>query len=257
MTKQAETDSSQNLYIFYLVQIADLEITNTSLMAINANLEKTKIKQAQEIRELRRRMQAPLPSSTSSGGLLLSPRTDDFPWLNSAEVGSSPLLGASKEDYDENYDWDEILRRDVHFAEVVRAVEELHRTARDALQRSTESEAAKVGGRVLNPFESRAKERQESDAGKTCTGRSPTRQASSNPDEEAESEADVDSVTASLADLSLATTGTGVSGTSDVSNGSITSSSSSTIDDGDEDGSTSFEASMLSIHHPGSLSAID
>jgi len=36
--------------------MADLEITNRSLLAINASLEKTKARQAQEIRELRRKL---------------------------------------------------------------------------------------------------------------------------------------------------------------------------------------------------------
>ena len=39
-----------------LCKIEDLEITNRSLMAINASLEKTKNKQAKEIRELRRKL---------------------------------------------------------------------------------------------------------------------------------------------------------------------------------------------------------
>ena len=38
------------------IQMADLEITNRSLLAINASLEKTKTRQAQEIRELRRKL---------------------------------------------------------------------------------------------------------------------------------------------------------------------------------------------------------
>jgi hypothetical protein len=37
-------------------QIADLEITNRSLLAINASLEQTKHRQAKEIRELRRKL---------------------------------------------------------------------------------------------------------------------------------------------------------------------------------------------------------
>ena len=37
-------------------QIADLEITNRSLLAINSSLESTKHRQAKEIRELRRRL---------------------------------------------------------------------------------------------------------------------------------------------------------------------------------------------------------
>ncbi|KAH8835552.1 hypothetical protein DL96DRAFT_1574658 [Flagelloscypha sp. PMI_526] len=37
-------------------KIADLEITNTSLLAINASMERTKNKQAKEIRELRRKL---------------------------------------------------------------------------------------------------------------------------------------------------------------------------------------------------------
>ena len=40
----------------HTLQIEDLEITNRSLMAINASLEKTKNKQAKEIRELRRKL---------------------------------------------------------------------------------------------------------------------------------------------------------------------------------------------------------
>jgi hypothetical protein len=50
-----------------LVQIADLEITNRSLLAINASLETAKHRQAKEIRELRRKLR--------ESRLILPPRT--------------------------------------------------------------------------------------------------------------------------------------------------------------------------------------
>ena len=39
-----------------MLQIADLEITNRSLLSINSTLEATKHRQAKEIRELRRKL---------------------------------------------------------------------------------------------------------------------------------------------------------------------------------------------------------
>lgn len=56
----AEDDDSDELNVKATAKsnrkIADLEITNRSLMAINASLETTKHKQAKEIRELRRKL---------------------------------------------------------------------------------------------------------------------------------------------------------------------------------------------------------
>ena len=123
----------------------DLEITNTSLLAINASLEKTKVQQAQEIRNLRHRTRerSIAPLSTAS---LLSPLPDEYPWA----CHGSPC--ATDDEVDEEVEWDELVRQDKHFAEVVKSVDSLLWRAERALKHSVKSEEERIGGKVLNIF---------------------------------------------------------------------------------------------------------
>lgn len=120
------------------VQILDLEITNTSLLAINASLEKAKVKQAQELRDLRRTLRDRTIGPPSSS--LLSPMSDASPW---------PRLEA---DVDYDFAWEDILARDAPFAEAIRAVEAMTLHAKNALEKTVASENLPVGGRVLNQY---------------------------------------------------------------------------------------------------------
>ena len=120
------------------LQILDLEITNTSLLAINASLEKAKVRQAQELRDLRRTLRDRTIGPPSSS--LLSPISDASPW---------PRL---ETEVDDDFAWEEILARDAPFAEALRAVEAMTLHAKTALEKTVASENLTVGGRVLNQY---------------------------------------------------------------------------------------------------------
>ncbi|EGO05124.1 hypothetical protein SERLA73DRAFT_128875 [Serpula lacrymans var. lacrymans S7.3] len=92
-------------------KIADLEITNRSLLAINASLENTKHRQAKEIRDLRRKLR--------DSRLSLSPGT--FRVLN-----SSPYLSESDHDEeDEGTDNGRKGKGDVLYEKIKMMLEEL------------------------------------------------------------------------------------------------------------------------------------
>ena len=90
----------------------DLEITNASLVSLNATLEKGKAKQATEIRELRRRIR------------------DQSLHLPFPPLPTSPI----PEDSDDEEDWDDVLESDPSFKEIARVMESLIRRGNNAIQ---------------------------------------------------------------------------------------------------------------------------
>lgn len=86
---------------FHLLQIADLEITNRSLMVINASLEAAKHRQAKEIRDLRRRLR--------ESRLILPPKAYR---LITGQIGDTSFDADPDDDSDED-DTDEIGTLDV------------------------------------------------------------------------------------------------------------------------------------------------
>lgn len=125
-----------------MAQVLDLQIQNASLLAINATLERTKLKQSNEIRDLRRRMRdkSLAPISSASPGLL-SPVSDEF---------------FSGDDSDEEVDFDTLLKEDEKFADVARLLEALLRRASDAIAyQPTEKDLANK--KVLTSVEMEAK----------------------------------------------------------------------------------------------------
>jgi hypothetical protein len=126
------------------LQILDLEITNTSLLAINASLEKAKAKQSAEIRTLRRQIRdrtsfAPLTSSN-----LLSSTSDDFAW--------NPSI--LDEEDEEEMTWEDILGQDEKFADMVRLLDSMNRRGKEALEKTVKSEEKHLGGpKVLSHFD--------------------------------------------------------------------------------------------------------
>lgn len=93
----------------------DLEITNNSLTAVNATLERTKSKQAAEIRDLRRLLRdQPLPSPHLSS---LMERAGSH-----ASTGP-PTPGLTIDEEEE--DWETVLKEDPTYADALRLVEEL------------------------------------------------------------------------------------------------------------------------------------
>jgi len=86
------------------LQIEDLEITNRSLMVINASLEAAKHRQAKEIRDLRRRLR--------ESRLILPPKA--YRLITSGQVGNTSLDADPDDDEDdEDEDTDEIGALDV------------------------------------------------------------------------------------------------------------------------------------------------
>ncbi|KZS93345.1 hypothetical protein SISNIDRAFT_485603 [Sistotremastrum niveocremeum HHB9708] len=104
-------------------KIADLEITNKSLLAINGNLESVKHRQAKEIRELRRKLR--------ESRLVLPPVR--FKMLESTEGDQGEKDPLSEEEESE-----EESAKDENFERVKRLVEDLLSTARRALESKPE-----------------------------------------------------------------------------------------------------------------------
>ena len=81
---------------FHTLQIEDLEITNRSLMVINASLEAAKRRQAKEIQDLRRRLR--------ESRLILPPKA--YRLVTSGQVANA-FLGTNLDDEDDNNDDDD------------------------------------------------------------------------------------------------------------------------------------------------------
>ncbi|SCV71107.1 BQ2448_2695 [Microbotryum intermedium] len=139
-------------------KILDLEITNKSLLSINASLEQLKIKHTAELRDMRRRMRE------SNAGLALAPfRTPQSPRKTKAVStnGSvSPFEGISSDDEEDGDDeggdesevsWERILDKDPHYAAVCQTIEALMRRGKQAI--ASKVEEKNLGGRVLNAME--------------------------------------------------------------------------------------------------------
>ena len=111
----------------------DLEITNASLVSLNATLEKGKAKQATEIRELRRRIR------------------DQSLHLPFPPLPTSPSPGDQDDDSDAEEDWDQVLEADPPFKEIARVMESLIRRGTNAIQAPMHSgtkvlgEGARIG----------------------------------------------------------------------------------------------------------------
>lgn len=115
-------------------QVLDLEITNASLVSLNATLEKGKAKQATEIRELRRRIR------------------DQSLHLPFPPLPTSPSPGDQDDESDtEEEDWDQVLDADPPFREIARVMESLIRRGTNAVQAPMHSgtkvlgEGARIG----------------------------------------------------------------------------------------------------------------
>jgi hypothetical protein len=128
-----------------LVQIADLEITNRSLLAINASLETAKHRQAKEIRELRRKLR--------ESRLILPPRA--YQAVKSStdhdDTTDEDENANDEEDEDSSKDGDQVYKR------IKVLLEGLLDSGRRALETTTAdfSQGAKGVAKVLNAEELR------------------------------------------------------------------------------------------------------
>lgn len=115
-------------------KIADLEITNRSLLSINASLEATKHRQAKEIRELRRKLR--------ESRLILPPRA-----YRAVKSSLEPNEVADDEDDgedDEEDDGDAVEDGDEIYKRIKAVLEGLLANGKRALERSTTEGGAKV-----------------------------------------------------------------------------------------------------------------
>ncbi|KAH0591097.1 hypothetical protein H2248_001202 [Termitomyces sp. 'cryptogamus'] len=122
-------------------KIADLEITNRSLLAINASLESTKHSQSKEIRDLRRKLR--------ESRLILPPHT--FRAVSASDHHHHP-----PDDDDDDSDQDE--SKDEVYVRIKAILENLLDTGRRALQSTPADfvQPGKGGAKVLSPDEVRS-----------------------------------------------------------------------------------------------------
>ncbi|EPQ60450.1 hypothetical protein GLOTRDRAFT_135128 [Gloeophyllum trabeum ATCC 11539] len=130
-------------------KIADLEITNRSLMAINSTLEATKHRQAKEIRELRRKLRESM--------LILPPRT--FQQVKSTLAKDLDKAEENEDDAEEEEEEEEEEQEDEGddpaYKRVVTILEGLLEVGRRALETKPEDfvEQSKGGAKVLTAEE--------------------------------------------------------------------------------------------------------
>lgn len=124
-------------------KLLDLEITNKSLLAINSALEVTKLKQAKEIRELKRRLRDGRGLPSVGGG---------------AARESNGSVGLSEEEFSESEDEDLIGVREDPELEAAHQrckslIDEMVERARKAILAEYEEEKGSGRGKVLHPAE--------------------------------------------------------------------------------------------------------
>ena len=127
----------------------DLEIRTSSLLSINAQLERQKLKQTSEIRELRRKLRE------SIGGGVGIRRFDVDEGRSSSSGGEfSDVDEIEEEDEDEDREvqpsWEELLQSDPSFGQVATLVEGLIKRGKKAVEYKVEE---KEKGRVLTTVE--------------------------------------------------------------------------------------------------------
>lgn len=123
-------------------QIADLEITNRSLLAINATLEATKHRQAREIRELKRKLR--------ESRLILPPRA----YLAVKSSLDPAEVADDEEDVDEE-EQDVEDDKDESYERIKLLVDNLLKSGQRALEKHAKdfSESGKGGAKVLTAEE--------------------------------------------------------------------------------------------------------
>jgi hypothetical protein len=139
---------THSLFIYFSTQIADLEITNRSLLAINATLEATKHRQAREIRELKRKLR--------ESRLILPPRA----YLEVKSSLDPSEIADDEDDEDEDDDDDGgggADERDEMYQRIRLLIDNLLDTGKRALEKQIKDfpEGGKGGAKVLTAEEVR------------------------------------------------------------------------------------------------------
>lgn len=162
-------------------QIADLEIRNASLLTINADLERLKVKHRKEIRDLRRKLR----ESVGGAGLaLLRAKMSNLD--EGVEDDPDDLADGSDEEGDASAaaaavpepTWPEILEEDPAFSAVAARLESLIGRAKRAVE--YEPARNETAGRVLSAAEVEAAQQLAFDPMSTSTSTSTSTTASDN-----------------------------------------------------------------------------
>ncbi|KAJ3772411.1 hypothetical protein FB446DRAFT_736610 [Lentinula raphanica] len=127
-------------------KIADLEITNRSLLAINSTLEATKHRQAKEIRELRRKLR--------ESRLILPPRT--YRAVTSKDTEALHLLEDDEDDDDEEDNEEDVGGEDQAYLRIRMRLDEMIQSGQKALLTNpTDFAEMKGSAKVLSEEEVR------------------------------------------------------------------------------------------------------
>jgi len=114
-------------------QILDLEISNQSLLTVNASLERLKLKHTQEIRDLRRKLR----ESGNLGPLLLQRAarvpSEGVPRPERIAEDDDSLDSDNDDDDDDDQTWEEVLEADEPFAAIAARLGALTKRAEEAL----------------------------------------------------------------------------------------------------------------------------
>jgi len=142
----------------------DLEIRTSSLLSINAQLERQKLKQTSEMRELRRKLR----ESLGGGG---GRQRFDLDEIRSSSSGGE-LSDVDYDDEDEDGEvqpsWEELLRTDKSFGQVANLVDGLLKRGKKAVEYKVE-EKSQVG-RVLSTVEMEDRFEEEREGGENGSG---------------------------------------------------------------------------------------
>ncbi|GAA6037941.1 hypothetical protein JCM8097_009500 [Rhodosporidiobolus ruineniae] len=132
-------------------KILDLEITNQSLLSINASLERLKLKHTSEIRELKRRLRESVGGAGLAALRKQAAALDEGESSDPDDEGDDGGGGGGEgEDDEPEQTWQELLDGDEHFSAVAATLESLVRRAKTALEYVP---AVQGGGRVLSTVE--------------------------------------------------------------------------------------------------------
>ena len=146
----------------FMLQIADLEITNRSLLSINSTLEATKHRQAKEIRDLRRKLrESRLVLPPSAFKAVKSSITED-----ERTVEEEPAENEEEEEEDEEEQAVVEGKTDETYRRVRSLIERLIDQGKRALETKPEDlvESTKGGTKVLHEVEARTWRGEDNDS---------------------------------------------------------------------------------------------
>ncbi|EFP83702.1 uncharacterized protein PGTG_09415 [Puccinia graminis f. sp. tritici CRL 75-36-700-3] len=141
-------------------KILDLEISNASLLAINGALERTKVKQQNEIRSLKRTINAASSQAGQSNHNLLplpdgsetsSSSSSNSTLLNHPFLGPEDQLQDGGDEKDEDLAIERLMDNDPLFSELVKSIEWLMDSATKAIHHTPASPPPSSSSQTTDP----------------------------------------------------------------------------------------------------------